>query len=596
MNVIGLILDTPLFRAHGSTPSVSLLTMPLGQGSILDHLALELSEICPLGIMVMATWDTSSDPTYTERVQESTSVPVRVVDHQSFSTALDHCESSDTLVAIDSSCWPVQGYALDDMLACRHDYFGASHFMAIDVMHDSIRERVECDTCGSVKVIRRLYNAGEWPRHDEMTIVCSSVPPLAAVGIRFSSLRELRLGLQARGVPNRDLPINKKILHLEQPGELLALNERTIAESSQQQVRAGFNYRSPGIVVGCDCDIHPTVRIIPPVIIHPRVTIEADAAIVGPALIGSGCTIGKGASVADAVLAEETDVAPKAQIVHQIIAAGHYTSASEMDPPADVVDDEVLFHERINGKGAECLIDGQVDHRKRFYCILKRLVDVLASSVALAILSPLFAVVAVLIKLTSPGPVFFVHCRERRGGSEFGCLKFRTMFIDAHKQQRDLYTENLVDGPQFKLNEDPRVTTLGRVLRSTNIDELPQLINVLLGHMSLVGPRPSPFRENQICVPWRQARLSVPPGITGLWQVCRDTDRSQGDFHEWIHYDIAYVRYFSIWLDFKILLATLATLGGRMSVPLHWLTGRREVVREPLQATVAIPGSTIGRR
>ena len=109
-----------------------------------------------------------------------------------------------------------------------------------------------------------------------------------------------------------------------------------------------------------------------------------------------------------------------------------------------------------------------------------------------------------------------------------------------------------------------------RWIRGTNVDELPQLINVLLGHMSLVGPRPSPFRENQICVPWRRARLSVRPGITGLWQLCHDNRRG-GDFHQWIFYDMTYVRHFSIWLDLKILLATVVSLGGRCTVPLSWL-------------------------
>src|ERR1700704_3514047 len=101
-----------------------------------------------------------------------------------------------------------------------------------------------------------------------------------------------------------------------------------------------------------------------------------------------------------------------------------------------------------------------------------------------------------------------------------------------------------LSGPRLKLaphpRGDPRVTRIGRLLRSINLDELPQLINVILGEMSLVGPRPSPFRENQLCIPWREARLSVRPGITGLWQVCRNR-RSQGDFHQWIHFDLLYV-------------------------------------------------------
>jgi len=204
---------------------------------------------------------------------------------------------------------------------------------------------------------------------------------------------------------------------------------------------------------------------------------------------------------------------------------------------------------------------------------LKRAMDLIGASIGLVLLSPFMLLMALLIKLDSPGPVLFGHIRERRGGKEFKCLKFRTMVPDADRRQRDLFDKNQVDGPQFKLANDPRVTRVGRWLRASNLDELPQLFNVLVGHMSLVGPRPSPFRENQICVAWRQARLSVRPGITGLWQICRAPDRSQGDFHEWIYYDMAYVRHFSLWLDIKILFATLLTLGGHRHVPLSWMIG-----------------------
>jgi lipopolysaccharide/colanic/teichoic acid biosynthesis glycosyltransferase len=140
----------------------------------------------------------------------------------------------------------------------------------------------------------------------------------------------------------------------------------------------------------------------------------------------------------------------------------------------------------------------------------------------------------------------------------------------ADAEQRELYAVNQADGPQFKLDADPRVTRIGHLLRATSLDELPQLFNVVWGEMSLVGPRPSPFRENQLCVPWREARLSVRPGITGLWQVCRH-DRVAGDFHQWIEYDLLYVQRMSGWLDLKILLATLVTAGGKGHVPLPWM-------------------------
>jgi len=144
------------------------------------------------------------------------------------------------------------------------------------------------------------------------------------------------------------------------------------------------------------------------------------------------------------------------------------------------------------------------------------------------------------------------------------------MVVDADQQQRRLSRMNAVDGPQFKVDRDPRRTRVGRLLAATNIDELPQLWNVLAGEMSLVGPRPSPFRENQVCVPWREGRLSVRPGITGLWQICRH-DRGNGDFHQWIYYDLHYVRNLSFWLDLKILALTpLSFLRGGY-IPLGWL-------------------------
>jgi lipopolysaccharide/colanic/teichoic acid biosynthesis glycosyltransferase len=235
-------------------------------------------------------------------------------------------------------------------------------------------------------------------------------------------------------------------------------------------------------------------------------------------------------------------------------------------------------------------IEGE-DRQCSAYMTFKRVADTVLAMMGLLALSPFLLLVAVLIKLTSRGGVFFRHDREGRKGRVFRCLKFRTMIKGAHALQRELYSQNVVDGPQFKLASDPRETRLGRWLRRINIDELPQLINVFLGQMSLVGPRPSPFRENQICVPWRRARLSVRPGITGLWQVCRQR-RSAGDFHQWIYYDMLYVRHLSLWLDAKIVLATLLTLGGKWSVPLSWMISTHDSWD---QTDLAVPSRTVGR-
>jgi lipopolysaccharide/colanic/teichoic acid biosynthesis glycosyltransferase len=210
------------------------------------------------------------------------------------------------------------------------------------------------------------------------------------------------------------------------------------------------------------------------------------------------------------------------------------------------------------------------------YPLLKAGFDVTASAVALLLLSPLFLLIALLIRLESKGPVFYADRREGKGGRFFRCLKFRTMFVGADAQQRELMAKNQVDGPQFKIERDPRVTRIGRVLRKLSLDELPQLINVLFLKMSLVGPRPSPFRENQLCIPWRDGRLSVRPGITGLWQVCRH-DRAQGDFHQWIQFDLLYVRHMSFLVDLKILAATVVTLAGQWPFPITWIVSRRNL-------------------
>jgi hypothetical protein len=173
------------------------------------------------------------------------------------------------------------------------------------------------------------------------------------------------------------------------------------------------------------------------------------------------------------------------------------------------------------------------------------------------------------------------------------------MVTGAAAQQRAMYNRNNLDGPQFKIENDTRITPLGKLLRATNIDELPQLFNVLRGEMSLVGPRPSPFRENQICVPWRQARLAVRPGITGLWQMCRH-NRALGDFHQWIWYDLLYVRHLSARCDAAILLATLLTLGGRRSVSIAWFLprsareGGERSSRLPRRVPILEPPSSAG--
>ncbi len=202
--------------------------------------------------------------------------------------------------------------------------------------------------------------------------------------------------------------------------------------------------------------------------------------------------------------------------------------------------------------------------QKRFaYRAIKRALDVIFSAIVLTVLSPLLGIIALSIWLEDSGPIFFSHRRLGRGGSVFMCLKFRTMRVDSHCIAHDLESYNLCDGPQVYIKDDPRVTRIGKFLRNTHLDEFPQFYNVLRGEMSIVGPRPSPDDENQFCPAWRDVRLSVRPGITGLWQLKRRREPGK-DFQEWIKYDIEYVQHANLLMDLSIALqTTLIILTGR---------------------------------
>jgi exopolysaccharide biosynthesis polyprenyl glycosylphosphotransferase len=187
--------------------------------------------------------------------------------------------------------------------------------------------------------------------------------------------------------------------------------------------------------------------------------------------------------------------------------------------------------------------------------LLKRTFDIVASLVATLILAPLFLLVGFLIKLTSQGPVFFIQERVGLNKRRFHLYKFRTMVADAEERQPEIEHLNEVSGPVFKMTNDPRLTRVGKLLRKTSIDELPQLFNVLKGDMSLVGPRPLPVRDYQgFRQDWQRRRFSVRPGITCLWQI---NGRSSTPFEKWMELDMKYIDQWSLWMDFKILVKTI---------------------------------------
>jgi len=214
----------------------------------------------------------------------------------------------------------------------------------------------------------------------------------------------------------------------------------------------------------------------------------------------------------------------------------------------DYLDDAAFLTLRPVQENALCLV-------------IKRVIDVVGSAIALVVLTPVFALLAIAVKLDSRGPMFFVQDRVGLTRRKFRTIKFRTMVTDAEELIKDLEDKNEVRGAAFKMRNDPRVTRVGRVLRKLSLDELPQFFNVLRGDMSLVGPRPLPLRDvERFDEQWQKRRFSVKPGLTCLWQV---NGRHEISFEHWMELDLQYIDNWSLKLDFEILMKTIpAVLRG----------------------------------
>jgi exopolysaccharide biosynthesis polyprenyl glycosylphosphotransferase len=196
-----------------------------------------------------------------------------------------------------------------------------------------------------------------------------------------------------------------------------------------------------------------------------------------------------------------------------------------------------------------------------FALAIKKIMDISGSVLLIICLSPVLLLISILIKLTSKGPVVFKQARVGLRGRQFSLFKFRTMIVDAEKLKKNLETENEMDGPVFKIKDDPRVTKIGRFLRRTGLDELPQLFNILKGEMSLIGPRPPLPSETTQYKRWQLRRLSVKPGLSCFWQI--KPDRNNIKFEKWMELDLAYIDNWSLRLDFIILLKTIKTVFQR---------------------------------
>ena len=194
------------------------------------------------------------------------------------------------------------------------------------------------------------------------------------------------------------------------------------------------------------------------------------------------------------------------------------------------------------------------------YLIIKRLIDIIGSGLGLIIASPIMLIVALLIKLEDPkGPILFSQLRNGEYPNTFKMYKFRSMYVDAEERLHELMHLNEQSGPAFKMKDDPRITKVGKFIRKTSLDELPQLFNVLKGEMSIVGPRPALPREVEQYTDYQKQRLFVKPGLTCIWQV---SGRNNIGFKEWVELDIEYIKTRSLWLDIKLIFKTIPALLG----------------------------------
>jgi lipopolysaccharide/colanic/teichoic acid biosynthesis glycosyltransferase len=301
------------------------------------------------------------------------------------------------------------------------------------------------------------------------------------------------------------------------------------------------------LALGAGARVRSGARLIGPLVVGERSEIGPEA-LVRDSALGVGVRLGAGARVERSILIDGVQVAEATRLQDSMVAwktleLGHLN----------------LIERDLEIRSAALPLTSflRARVRRRVYETLKRTFDVAFAAAASLALLPVMACVALAIRLDSKGPILFRQARCGRGGRKFQMLKFRSMRAGAEELQDELRALNESDGPVFKITNDPRLTRVGRVLRKYSLDELPQLWNVLAGDMSVVGPRPLAEEELRLCPSWREARLRVKPGLTGLWQV---SSREKNTFNAWIRQDLRYVRNQSFLLDLEIVVRTVAAL------------------------------------
>jgi lipopolysaccharide/colanic/teichoic acid biosynthesis glycosyltransferase len=406
------------------------------------------------------------------------------------------------------------------------------------------REKVRLTSEGGLAGFCRAYSdsaefafvCAEWPHH--LFVKSNALDSLLAGGALPHSFPAVLEKCSLNSLTLRAVNVGGVVLDLETEDGLLSLCKTSLSKAGNSK----YERRGPTAE-----QAYP--RIIGKVLLGKNVHVGPNVIIIGPAIISHSTRIEQGAVINSSIIGPDVCV-PRGQFVQDRVIKGPRFNLKRP-----------VRRKNVGALPSDSHGPFRAWPRISYVRCLKRIADFCAASAVLILFAPVMLFVALIIKLTSPGPVFYRDERQGLHGRQFSCLKFRTMIMGADKIQEILRIVSQVDGPQFKIADDPRINTVGKFLRETYIDEIPQFFNVLFGQMSIVGPRPSPESENTLCPFWRDARLSVKPGITGLWQVYR-TREPMKDFQEWIHYDTEYVRNLSLKMDLFICWKTVEKLLG----------------------------------
>jgi len=423
-------------------------------------------------------------------------------------------------------------------------------------------EGIRCSDDGMVEDIMRIHPSRRRSSIETIGVYVFTPRALDYIGARsyFDIKEQLVPALRQASLPVYAYETKQFCKSLHTVKNYFDLQRTLLLNHPEHVSHEDMTMIADGIWVGKNVTISPRAYLIGPVVIGSNSSIEPNTQIIGPAVIGQRCAIETGAVVRESILWDDVIMESGSRAQFCIILEGLRVTSGESFSNTVIVDEaeaedaslmasDHVFH-GITSLNPSLLL-GQ---KRPWYLFLKRLMDIVISAVGFVKMLPVLLMIALAVKLDSTGPVLFRQKRCGKGGYDFRMLKFRTMVQDAESQQEKLAALKDTDGPMFKLADDPRTTRVGAFLRRTSLDELPQLINVLIGEMSLVGPRPLVMDEMKCSPSWRDIRLRVKPGMTGLWQV---SGRSEGHFHDWIRHDIHYVMNQSLWLDLKILFRTV---------------------------------------